>query len=128
MHFNTIKENNLCETCHVIDYLEHFFVYCVKVQKFWNFLKSIAMCDINKTIHFTPEAILFGIDSKDSCNYTLTERKYLNYMILVGKMCISKYKYGKIKNVYLIFEQEWSLRGKTVDNIKRYIPNLNPTR
>ena len=113
-----VKENNLCETCQVPDFLEHFFVHCTRVQDFWTSLKLIVINDINKTINFTPEMILFGINKPISNEFNLTEKKYLNYLILVGKMCISKYKYGPIKNLNLIFEQEWYLRRNTVNNLR----------
>ena len=43
-----VKENNLCETCHVTDYLEHFFVHCIKVRQFWKSLMNIARRDLKK--------------------------------------------------------------------------------
>ena len=119
-----VKENNLCESCHVPDYLEHFFVHCTQVQEFWVSLKSTVLNDINRNINFSTEMILFGINKLKSREYNLTEKKYLNYLILVAKMCISKFKYGPIKHLSLIFEQEWYLRRKTVNYLKFLLINL----
>ena len=37
---------------------------------------------------------------------------YANKLILIGKMCNSKLKYGKVNNIFTIFEYEWQLRNK----------------
>ena len=118
LHKMKIKENHLCETCLETDYLEHFFVECKLVKEFWKSMTSLIQRDINKNIDLTPENIIFGISATNNREYTNREIKYINYVILVGKMCISKAKYGKVKNISMIFEQEWFLRRENVERMK----------
>ena len=117
LHKMKIKENNLCETCLVTDYLEHFFVECSLVKDFWESMKSLMLRDINKSVSLNLESIMFGINKTNNREYTNREIKYINFVILVGKMCISKAKYGKVKNISMIFEHEWHLRKRTVNPI-----------
>ena len=38
----------------------------------------------------------------------------LSTIILLGKLCISKLRYGQIKSIYLIFDLELNLRTRTL--------------
>ena len=35
----------------------------------------------------------------------------INHVILIAKMCISKYRYGKYYDLFFLFERELSLRN-----------------
>ncbi len=41
-------------------------------------------------------------------------RKKVNHIILIAKLAISKYKYGKCKNLALIFEAELKMRSHKI--------------
>ena len=41
-------------------------------------------------------------------------RKKVNHNILIAKLAISKYKYGKCKNLALIFEVELKMRNHKI--------------
>ena len=41
-------------------------------------------------------------------------RKKVNHIILIAKLAISKYKYGKCKNLTLIFEAELKMRSHEI--------------
>ena len=112
-----VKENCLCETCHVTDYTEHFFVECKLLQGFWSFLSNKILIDTHLRVKLTDTIIIFGFTKKDANNLSIACWKYINYIILIGKMCISKFKYGKIKNIYNIFEYEWQLRRNHIPPI-----------
>ena len=120
LHKMKIKENNLCDTCQKTEYLEHFFVECALVKEFWKSMKSLILRDINKNISLTPQRIIFGINVNEINNreYTARDIKYINFAILVGKMSISKAKYGTVKNIAMVFEHEWDLRSETVNLLK----------
>ena len=114
LHKMKIKPNNLCEHCQDIDYLEHFFFQCKRLNGFWNYISLQALVDINIKYTFSIKDVLFGIQNNSCKDLDKTKLKYLNYLILVGKMCISKFRYGKINNIRLIFELEWNLRAKNM--------------
>ena len=55
------------------------------------------------------ENILFGIVNNP--DLTHEENLYLNRLILIAKMCISKYRYGIPINLCIMLERELMLRG-----------------
>ena len=112
-----IKESHLCETCGTIDYTEHFFVECNKLNGFWSFICNKILIDTGIRITLTTNNILFGVSRKDVNKISSTCLRYINYIILIGKMCISKFKYGKIKNLSMIFEHEFHLRRNQIPRL-----------
>ena len=109
-----IKESNLCEICQVKDYIEHFFFDCKILDGFWSFVSNKIFIDIETRYNFTRNNIIFGVTKQDFKSISKTSLKYINFIILFGKMCISKFKYGKIKNIYIIFDYEWRLRSHLI--------------
>ena len=102
------------------EYLEKNFVECALEKEFLKSMKSLILRDINKNISLTPQRIIFGINVNEINNreYTARDIKYINFAILVGKMSISKAKYGTVKNIAMVFEHEWDLRSETVNLLK----------
>ena len=109
-----IKENNLCETCQVKDYIEHFFVDCNLLKGFWSFISNKILIEMDTRINLTKNNIIFGVTKQDFNRVSSSCLKFINYILLIGKMCISKFKYGKIKNIYLVFDYEWRLRRNQI--------------
>ena len=107
-----IKNSTQCEHCGVIDYIEHFFVECKKVAPFWKFIMNKILLDSNSQISLKTHHILFGIKKADFPQLDNKTIKYTNKLILIGKMCISKLRYGKVNNIFTIFEYEWQLRNQ----------------
>ena len=113
-----IKESVLCETCNVTDYIEHFFVECKALKNFWAFVCNKILIHIEILIKLSNQNILFGVTQTDLNKTNKNQLRFVNYMILLGKMCISKFKYGKIKNLCFIFEHEFQLRLHQITWIK----------
>ena len=109
-----IKGSNLCEKCQVKDYIEHFFVDCKLLNGFWSFVSNKILIDIETRVNLTCNNIIFGVTKQDFKSISNTCLKYINFIILFGKMCISKFKYGKIKNIYTIFDYEWQMRSHLI--------------
>ena len=105
-----IKPSELCETCQVSDYIEHFFYECSLIQNFWKQVINFIRTKINFEISLNKNNILMGLSYREFPNYKRVTLDIINSIILIGKLCISKFRYGKIKNLYLIFEIEYSLR------------------
>ena len=106
-----IKNNIQCDFCGENDYIEHFFVDCKKVAPFWKFIMNKILSDKNTQISLKSEHILFGIKKADFPQLENNIINYANKLILIGKMCISKLRYGKVNNIFTIFEYEWRLRN-----------------
>ena len=107
-----LRSNVLCEKCQAPDFIEHFFVECDSIRNFWNHISSYIKSSINVSITLSTGEILLGLKHSEHTNLRKNDIDYINYIILLGKLCIGKYKYGQIKNIYLIFDLELNLRKK----------------
>ena len=105
-----IKPSALCENCQVSDYIEHFFYECDLTQFFWNQVNNFIRTKFNVDISLNKKNILMGLSYNEFPTLKRTTSDLINSIILIGKLCISKFRYGKIKNLPLIFEIEYSLR------------------
>ena len=104
-------DNNLCSLCrNEIDFIEHFFFYCPKISKLWSFISDIINKELEKKIILTAEIILFGIQDYKLINVNPKRCKFINHLILIGKMCVSKFRYGVPFNIKIMFEIECSIR------------------
>jgi exonuclease III len=93
----------------VIDTLEHFFVSCPEEKRFWEYIegKWFALSGLHVTLDV--EKVLFGIQKNACCGIRMFV--YLNHLILLGKMCISRKK--KTNSGYpleLMFDNEVVIR------------------
>ena len=106
------SNTNLCKTCNQVETLVHFFGKdCKQVKRLWEHIEGHLSVQTNNTICFTNQDILFGFRVTQ-----LYEYKMVNTIIMLAKLAISKYKYGKYANLQLLFEQECSIR-KVVYNV-----------
>ena len=103
-----IKENNLCPFCQETDFIEHFFYSCKQINSIWLKCEGFIYEKINKTIKLSEKDVLFGYKIEN----TNTETIFINHVILITKMVISKYRYGKQYNIECIFENDIRLRNK----------------
>ena len=61
----------------------------------------------DKLIQLKLKDILFGYNETENSGNVLA----IIHAILIAKMCISKYRYGKYFDLFLLFEREPSLRN-----------------
>ena len=65
---------------------------------------------LGKKVILTNVMVLFGVDHADiQCSQEIAKK--INHLILVEKMCISKFKYGKGYDLLITFSIECGLRG-----------------
>ena len=103
-----IAENSNCKYCHQRDYLEHFFVECSSVAGLWREVNSMVARILNVPVgDLTVQQKLFGVVLPE---YPKACVNKVNLVLLVAKMCISKYKYGQYSNLILLFNGELLLR------------------
>ena len=98
--------NNICDKCNVIDYIEHFFYTCKKVNQIWDEVNNILFQKYNDTINISVTDVLFGFKHKDELRCI-----QINKIMGVGKMCISKFRYGKHPNISSLLHSELQIRN-----------------
>ena len=107
-----IKNSDLCEYCKERDIIEHMFINCKLLKGFWRDVFQTIYKHTNERFPQTENDILFGYNyetvrvGKDKINIA-------NHILLIAKLSISKFRYGKTKNIALIFETEMNLRKKS---------------
>ena len=74
----------------------------------WTAVKDVFYRTYHKQINLNEISILFGI--VENVSLSVVERCFINHLILVAKMCISKYKYGTPLHLIIMFEKELYLR------------------
>ena len=103
-----ISSSMKCKDCDANDYLEHFFVTCKKVQGLWQEIEKDINLYIGKNVTLKEQHILLGIPKIQGINSKKTKK--INLAIALGKVTISKFKYGKNRNIMEIYETECRLR------------------
>ena len=110
LHKIGLANNNKCTFCNdTIDFIEHFFVHCKQISNIWTNVKDVFYHKYQKQVILNEITILFGIVG--SVFLSVEEINCINHLILIAKMCISKYKYGTPIMLNIMFEKELSLRG-----------------
>ena len=104
-----IKDKEECDFCGERDTIPHFFANCPLSQKLWIEAERKVSSYLGKIIKFEEKIILLGIWCKDY--YCQNELRYINRVCLIGKSTISKFKFHKIGNIILSFENELRERG-----------------
>ena len=68
---------------------------------------TTARTALDKLIKLKLKDVLFGYNETENGSDILA----INHVILIAKMCISKYRYGKYYALFFLFERELSLRN-----------------
>ena len=107
-----VRPNIFCNNCQVPDFIEHFFVECQLLCGFWNHVTKYIKSSVNGNFKLSTRDILLGLEHAEHRDLRKKDLNYINCIILLGKLCVSKFKYGENQNIYLIFESEIILRKK----------------
>ena len=106
-----ILTTNKCSYClNEIDYIEHFFFECKKVRPLWKHVEHLVSAKLGYNIRIEKQDVLLG------WNKEIISKKYfsfINHAILIGKMCVGKFRYGKALELIFTFDNELKLRGVT---------------
>ena len=106
-----LSDTENCTVCNVPDYIEHFFYHCQRLNGFWHYVKNVILAHTDKNIQITIQHVLFGVRDEDR-GMNRQVLKTINHIILIGKMCVSKLRYGKASNIFMTFDQEWNIRQR----------------
>ena len=108
LHRMGISENRNCKFCtDETDYTEHFLWSCGKINLIWKKVEEYAYLKFDKLIKLKLKDVLFGYNETENSSDILD----INHVILIAKMCISKYRYGKYFDLFFLFERELRLRN-----------------
>ena len=107
-----ISETKNCSYCSEIDYTEHFFFHCRMVKNVWKEIESTIEAGCGKSIKLGVIDVMLGVQGVDGINRK--EMNWINHIILVGKMVVSKLKYGKHKYNLALLENELRIRQLSV--------------
>ena len=102
-----IAHNSLCQVCKVQDFTKHFFAECTAVKPMWKEVGKYLAIYKGRSIKLSLSSILLGIDNFIASG---NEQKIINHAILMGKMCISKFRYGKPTHLISLFQTECETR------------------
>ena len=90
-----IKMGPECDSCGMIDTIEHCLFYCKKSKEIWVALQSWMGTVLETNTEFTICEVIFGITTKED-HYT----QLINYIILISKWYINKNKeQGKLLGI-----------------------------
>lgn len=103
-----IVESNKCNTCKEVDYSEHFFFHCERVKGIWKEIETLILHTTGHLVKLTMLDVMLGILSHKNINRN--DLKWINHVIMVGKMVISKFKYGPVKHPLEILKNDLHLR------------------
>lgn len=103
-----IAQNDNCNFCEEKDFIEHFFFYCKSLRAFWAMIEGIFSTAFGKMSHLTPKQVLLGVKDK---KLSKDEENTINHILLIAKMCISKFKYGKPTHLISLFRMECQIRN-----------------
>jgi len=107
LHKIGIRNNNQCKLCDEKDYLEHFFWRCKNLIQFWKNVQNTICRKTNKPFRLKDKTELIGFELK---NRNQEPNKFINHLLLIAKMTITKYRYGERFDINCIFDLEVSLR------------------
>jgi len=104
-----VKDSIRCSYCADNDYIEHFFWNCAKIKKVWKLCTDYIFKKSNCHVQLVETDVMFGYRPENGNNSFV---RFVNHVILIVKMTISKFKYGKGYDIAVLFEKELELREK----------------
>ena len=109
LHKMKISQTPLCINCNVLDTLEHFFFQCDQVGPLWREIQQKILVDFKTKINLSEKIVLLGPVGIQGIS--LDTQKKIKHILTVGLLTISKFKYGKRRNIKDVFHFEARLRN-----------------
>ena len=92
-----------------MDYLEHFFYECKQIANLWSHVSNTFNAKFGERVLPSRNDALFGVEHIEGLTKEML--KFLNHLILIAKMYVSKYRYGTPNPLTISFERECFLRN-----------------
>ena len=107
-----IKDTELCPYCpNERDTISHFFFFCKKVQSLWKEVRSLVFTKHKIAINLTEVNVLTGFKKVDIPNLNRNEVNDINKLLLIAKMSVGMFKYGKGYDLLTKFQHELRIRN-----------------
>ena len=100
-----LSRTSTCSFCPELDTIEHFFCNCIVCTPLWNLVEGICLKHYGVRLILSETEKLFGY-KLETDTYV-----YLNKLILIAKVCISKFKKWNYANLVILFENECHIRN-----------------
>ena len=97
-----VANNNKCTYCQEVEYIEHFFFSCRKLEPFLTKVQRDLRAKLGRHVELNESDVILGYQKECSKLDFLIINKY----IMIGKLCISKHKYGEHVNLTYLWEHE----------------------
>ena len=112
-----IKEEPKCDYCSDIDTIEHYFFNCASTLLLWKSIENWLTSTFKLKWKFSILEVLLGIHLRH------TEYFMLNYIIIIGKVFIKKYKSNNEQISFLKFlqflKQKLSIEEQVYNNLNK---------
>ena len=103
-----IKKSDLCVSCNTLDTIDHFFFECDSIKNVWKEIGKMITKHTNQIIPLDSKSVLLGCLPNNILKKSRIKK--INLLILIGKLVISKFKYGKVNNPLVLLENEIAFR------------------
>ena len=111
LHRMGLSDSNVCAWCedNEMETLEHFFFGCKKNKPLWLEIEKEVNIYLGKKIKLNQQIVILG----PSLIPNLSRRDLLqiNHVLAVGKLAISKYKYGPRRDILEIYTTDALVRN-----------------
>lgn len=107
-----LRDNKNCKYCNVTDYIEHFFWNCTRIRKVWVHCMNYIFTVTSRSVTLSETEVLLGYMNPGTPK---SFNRFVNHIILIAKMVISKYKYGTEIDICVLFDLEVNIRKKFLE-------------
>ena len=104
-----LKNTETCEWCEEIDHSDHAFFDCHKMKPLWNEIENYFSAKTKNIHRIKKQDVMVGI-LKYQTDLKIKHLNLLNQLILIGKLTISKFRYGNRSDLIYMLHRELMLR------------------
>ena len=117
-----LRETTNCPYCpYETDFIEHFFFTCKKCVPSWKHVENILNVFLGQRVNIDVKMAILGLWKADDMGSQMVF--LVNWLLLIGKMCISKFKYGTSYDIITMFDYELRFRRNHLPNeFKNLLP------
>ena len=103
-----LSNTDKCNYCNEIDDTAHFFFHCPQIRPLWNEVTREINRFLGITLVLNVDMVILGLTARH--HITRSNMNKINHAIAIGKMAISKFKYGPNRYLLDIYKYDSQLR------------------
>ena len=102
-----ISDTDRCHFCNEVDDTVHFFFQCTQVRPLW--IEVAAEIDrfLGISVVLTEAMVILGVNIPHA---TSTELRKIYHAIAIGKLAVSKFRYGPVRSLLEIYKTDSRMR------------------